>query len=230
LGLVSIDVSDPSAPRVIGRADTPRSADAVFVAGDLAYVADTDWLRVYDVSQPQAPVEVASYETPSFARDLWVTDGVAYLAADQAGLMIFSAAATPGPARPTSEPPARGRATASGADLLKQLKQAAEQPDAGPQPKILYARFLLTCEQTELRDPGTALDYALEANEATGFKHAVYLDTLSLAYHANGKTGKAIKNQKLALARLPESETILRNQLAARLAEFEGSLAPPGRP
>jgi hypothetical protein len=225
LGLVVVDVSDPKAPREISRSETPRTADAVFVAGNRAYVADTEWLRVYDVSEPSSPVEVGSYETPSYARDLWVAGDTAYLAADQAGLMVFSLGAAP--AAPIADAPAPVPTSPpdTEAGMVASLRQAAEQPGAGPQPKIRYARFLLTCEQTALRDPATALDYALAANAATGFKQAIYLDTLSLAYHANGKTSKAIKNQKLALERLPESEVFLRGQLAARLAELEKSLA-----
>jgi len=78
-GLGVADVSD--LPIYLGGVDTPDEAVYVQVAGDYAYVADTDGgLRVVNVSSPWAPVETGFLETGGTAREVCVHEGMAYLA------------------------------------------------------------------------------------------------------------------------------------------------------
>ena len=88
--------------------------------------------------------------------------------------------------------------------LLAARKRAAEGPQADANAKKGYAWELLTCEPADLRDPGSALRFALEASELSNFEDPGILDTLALAYHLTGDTAKAIENQKQAIALLPE--------------------------
>jgi hypothetical protein len=79
LGVIMLDVSEPNAPRYLGRFAEPQSAEgnthSVSLAhdGKLALVADetTDrpWgnLRLVDVQDPAAPVQVGSFDTPNSA-------------------------------------------------------------------------------------------------------------------------------------------------------------------
>ena len=100
----------------------------------------------------------------------------------------------------------------------------ATKPDAGAGANNEAARALLIVEHEVLQDAETALTLALQANEMTDFKNPDYLDTLSLAYHRNGDTAKAIENQKRAIALLPPGPSDLRASLEAALANFEAAL------
>ncbi len=63
--LMVADVSDPSAPVVVGQVGLPDQVGDVAVSGGYAYVADGQWgLRVIDVRTPSAPVEVGSIYAP----------------------------------------------------------------------------------------------------------------------------------------------------------------------
>ena len=66
----------------VGALDTPGTARAVEVVGDLAYVVDYySGLRVIDVSDPASPVELGALDTlGSVARDVAVVGDLAYLA------------------------------------------------------------------------------------------------------------------------------------------------------
>jgi hypothetical protein len=81
LGVILLDVSEPSSPRWIGRFAEPRAAEgnthSVSIArdGTLALVADETagppWgrLRLVDIQDPTNPVQVGSFESPNSARD-----------------------------------------------------------------------------------------------------------------------------------------------------------------
>ncbi len=107
--------------------------------------------------------------------------------------------------------------------LILAHKRRVDRSDADAAAKDAYARLLLTCEPAELRDPTTALRYARDANEASGNEEPEFLDTLSLAFHLNGQTARAIENQQRALSRLPARESRLRERLETALAEYEAA-------
>ncbi len=59
-GLVGVDVTDTASPTVVGRYDSPGSALQTAVAGDYAFVADWNDVRVVDISDRTAPRLLAS--------------------------------------------------------------------------------------------------------------------------------------------------------------------------
>jgi non-specific serine/threonine protein kinase/serine/threonine-protein kinase len=107
-------------------------------------------------------------------------------------------------------------------ELLAIYREEAERAEAKGQAKNAYAWWALTCEPSDLREPESALRFALEANEMTGFRNATYLDTLALAYHLTGDTERAIETQSKAISLLPEDAD--RSEYEERLAEFESAL------
>jgi tetratricopeptide (TPR) repeat protein len=112
-------------------------------------------------------------------------------------------------------------------EVLEASKRDATAPDAGPEVKYELAQDLLTCQPADLRDPETALRFALEACETTGFQDARYLDTLALAYHLTGDTAKAVEMQELALALAPDVDARSRAELENRRSEYEAALDEP---
>lgn len=71
-GLVTVDISDPREPRVLGRCDTFQAFD-VALRGDYAFVADRyGGVQVIDVSEPAAPAQVTTFDTIEFATDVAV--------------------------------------------------------------------------------------------------------------------------------------------------------------
>ena len=101
-GLQIIDVSDPSAPALLGAYDTQGFAEDVAVSGSLAYVAGARYLLILDVWDPSAPVLVGSYHAPG-----GIIDGVAlsgslvYVANNLFGFEIYRYT---GPIPPTPTP------------------------------------------------------------------------------------------------------------------------------
>lgn len=87
--LVALDVSNPSAPALAGRIDTPGTAYGVYVSGSHAYVAaHSAGLRVIDVSDPSSPNEVGFYDTPGYSYGVYVSGSHAYVADYSAGLRV----------------------------------------------------------------------------------------------------------------------------------------------
>jgi hypothetical protein len=74
----------------VGSYDTPGQAWDVYVAENLAYMAD-GWsgLQIIDVGNPTSPTLRGSYDTSNYARAVCVTGGVAYLGHWSAGVWIL---------------------------------------------------------------------------------------------------------------------------------------------
>ncbi|MFZ2725664.1 MAG: hypothetical protein WAX77_05405 [Methylococcaceae bacterium] len=91
-GLDIIDISDPSAPYLIGSYEnTAGTAYSVDVVGHIAYIADgTAGLQVVDVSNANAPVLKGGYLTSGEARAVQVVGTNAYLADNEGGFQIIS--------------------------------------------------------------------------------------------------------------------------------------------
>ena len=86
------DVSDPSAPHVVGGLGLLNSLQegAIAISESYAYAANGEaGLRVIDVSAPSAPVEVGFVDTQGGARDVAVSGGHAYVADSWAGLLVI---------------------------------------------------------------------------------------------------------------------------------------------
>jgi tetratricopeptide (TPR) repeat protein len=111
------------------------------------------------------------------------------------------------------------------APLLPILKRAAEKVNADPSRKNSYAWALLNLEPAQLRDRQAALRMALEAVEATERKNWAILDTLALAYYANGRYEEAARTQTEAIALIPTGQSRERDEARASLARYEASRA-----
>jgi len=98
VGLIVLDVADPSNIRVLGTASTPGDAQSVVVGHEdgLVYVASGGqlgpWeggtLSIVDVSMPDMPVQVASVEMPGFAHRVALIGHYAYVLYE-GGLLVL---------------------------------------------------------------------------------------------------------------------------------------------
>lgn len=89
LDLKVVEVSDPTAPRVVGSYTTPGVPLGVCISGNYAYIAD-EWsgLKVVDIRDPSHPVFVDSVDTPGAAQNVYVSGNYAYVADWDCGLQI----------------------------------------------------------------------------------------------------------------------------------------------
>ncbi len=108
--LTAVDVTDPTAPVARGSATGLGTPNTLVLAGDHAYVADSELgLVVVDLTDPANPVLVGSSVTGGGAQDVAVDGTVAWLALGSAGVeawdiadpaqpLLLSGVATGGPA------------------------------------------------------------------------------------------------------------------------------------
>ncbi len=90
-GLQVVDVSDRTAPEVVGSLDTEGTSIDVKIVGDLAYIADGEaGLKIMDVSDPLNPSLVSSIDTAGIAQDVVVQLEYAYVADGNSGIEIFN--------------------------------------------------------------------------------------------------------------------------------------------
>ena len=90
IGLAIVDVSNPSAPSVIGIDSVPKFAQDVDVAGKHAYVADlySQFLRIVDVSDPQHPTTVGSFKTTGSPVGVTASGELVYVGDGGAGIQV----------------------------------------------------------------------------------------------------------------------------------------------
>jgi tetratricopeptide (TPR) repeat protein len=116
-------------------------------------------------------------------------------------------------------------ASSRGLSIARDLaNRAAATPDELSQ----YARALLTCLPTDLREPATALQKAKQAVEKSGERDPKSLDILAQAYFQTGDSAGAIEAEKKALSLLPapqphQNALPLRQKFEIQLARFEAS-------
>lgn len=90
-GLQILDVSNPSAPSLVGSYDTTGTARGVDIVGSYAYVADgSAGLQVINISNPRSPVRVGGYYPCGNPTAIDVANGYAYLAAGTGGLRVIN--------------------------------------------------------------------------------------------------------------------------------------------
>jgi len=78
-GIFSMDVSDPSNPRVIAAQFFP-GVSKIFVKGDIEYFSQGTALYVYDISNPLSPVGLGSYGfNTGTISSIYVKNGIAYV-------------------------------------------------------------------------------------------------------------------------------------------------------
>ena len=82
------------------------------------------------------------------------------------------------------------------------------------------AWILATVEDEKLRDPAEAVRLANRACELTQYAQPYYLDTLAVAYAANGDFPRAIETAEKALRLAVDSETLSR-EIRERLELYE---------
>ncbi len=86
--LAIMDISDPAAPQLLGRAqlfdNTSIVVGGITVMGGNAYIAWGDALRIVDVGNPATPIVRASYPTTAGVNTIQIVGDLAYLA-DQTG-------------------------------------------------------------------------------------------------------------------------------------------------
>jgi hypothetical protein len=88
-GLQVIDMTDKTAPMIIGSCDTPGFASGVFVSGSYVFIADGEMgMAVVDITNRTAPVKTASMGTPGIAAKVTVAGNYAFIADGDAGLQI----------------------------------------------------------------------------------------------------------------------------------------------
>lgn len=89
--LTILDISNPSLPVVVGRSQPmPEIIEHIVVAGQYAYVADSDGgLRIIDISNPTNPFEIGFFDTPYDAVDLDVSGNYVYLAEENYGIYVL---------------------------------------------------------------------------------------------------------------------------------------------
>ncbi len=91
-GLVTLDLSDPRAPKPLGRCDTFQAFD-VALRGDHAFVADRyGGVQVIDVSDPANPSLVTTYDTIEFATDVEVAGDLLLVPCRSHGTEVVSIA------------------------------------------------------------------------------------------------------------------------------------------
>jgi len=105
-------------------------------------------------------------------------------------------------------------------ELIAHRKRAAEASDTNPHTLNEYARFMLTCEPGDLRDPATALLIAKRAVQVSEAKNPSILDTLALAQQMTGDLDQAIDTQGKAVALIPPGAWRRRAEFESRLAEL----------
>jgi len=98
-GIEVIDISDVTAPAVVGSYDTPGYSYEAVVAGDILYVADdTNGLLALDISDPESPSFVSQYTTSGKLRGIAVAGDLAYLADRDGGFVVLDVSDPTSPA------------------------------------------------------------------------------------------------------------------------------------
>lgn len=88
-GLVTVDVSDPAAPKIIGGCDTPGLAFDIALKDDYAFVADRfGGLQVISIADPAQPRLVTTYDTLEFATGIALAGDLLFLPCRAHGLDV----------------------------------------------------------------------------------------------------------------------------------------------
>ena len=92
-GLYIVDLTNPTAPSLLGVYDTPSAAHTVAISGTTAFVAaTTSGLLIVDVQDPTEPQLLGSLDTPGAATDVVISGGLAYLSDLDFGLRVVDLA------------------------------------------------------------------------------------------------------------------------------------------
>ena len=97
-GVAVVDVTDPTAPQLLGTYATASAANGVLLDGTVLYVA-AGWQGVLalDVSDPAAPYPLGSCDTPGYAYGLQLSGDLLLVADGEGGLQRLQVARIHGP-------------------------------------------------------------------------------------------------------------------------------------
>ena len=88
-GLVSIDISSPYSPKILGSYDTAGYANNVTISGNKAYVSDYDkGLTILDITNPSQMQLVGTYQTTGLAVDSAISNDILYIAEGEKGIEV----------------------------------------------------------------------------------------------------------------------------------------------
>ena len=89
-GFMTVDISDRTAPKKLGRVETGAIARTIHARGDVVFIA-TQILGItaIDISNPRRPAIAARYKTVNDARGVFADDRFVYLASSSGGLYIL---------------------------------------------------------------------------------------------------------------------------------------------
>ncbi len=118
---------------------------------------------------------------------------------------------------------AKGDKKGAIAEFLAALQFSPTDASALNNLAVLYGMT----DDTTLRNPAKALEYALRAVAADDAKNANHLDTLAIAYSLNGDFSNAVLTEKKALSLQPDDAH--RKEYEERLAEYERAQKQAGR-
>jgi tetratricopeptide (TPR) repeat protein len=112
-------------------------------------------------------------------------------------------------------------------DAIGQLEQAIRFRPSYAEPRIYLAWLLATLPQAQGGDPGRAVTLAQQACDLTGNRVPAYLDILSVAESAAGRSDDAVVTGQKALD-LARSlgQAQLAGQIEARLQSYRASHGP----
>ena len=83
-----IDLGNPTQPRVVGSTTTPCNPSGIHVIDTLAFITDTDRLRIYNVADPTNPFGIGSCQITGEAFRVFVENNLAYIASYIEGLKV----------------------------------------------------------------------------------------------------------------------------------------------
>ncbi len=88
--IFSLNIINPSQPRIIGNVENNGFAQNVTLAGNLVFIADgDDGLQIYDISDPRDPSFVGYYDSPGYSYAVAVRGDYAFLADGNSGVAIL---------------------------------------------------------------------------------------------------------------------------------------------
>jgi hypothetical protein len=107
-GLISLNVSNPSAPRRVGGLATGGSASDVAIQGNYAYVAAGEaGLQVIDITDPSHPRRIGGHSGIAVF-GVAVNESQVFVASDAEGLLVFDLVASPILLEPLDPTPGAG--------------------------------------------------------------------------------------------------------------------------
>ncbi len=173
-----VDVSDPTAPLVVG--SMAAEGGTLDIEGDYLYHEQSDGIRILDISTPESPVVVGSYVTGGLPRELIVQNGYVYITDWPRGLRIINATI---PAAPVEV--ALYGDNASGLDVSGDYAYVANLFDSGPGLYVVDVSDPTNPDTTGFAPGSGYRDVALEGLHAYALKLGGSVDVFDISNPTN---------------------------------------------